>query len=145
MQKLSFMLVFLTQTRFHCWVWTGFAVVADCAFSYSRSRCVVLMTEGGGRVLLCIKLLGWGFLIGCARGFPLSQVVAALVLLPHAVNQEEDEEDGEQEADDAACDNSWGETGRKEVRINAERSTTMDRFAFLSQRQFMKLLSTEFI
>lgn len=69
----------------------------------SPPRCVALMTGGAG--FLCIKLLGWGLLVGGAGGFPLSQVVAALVLLPHAVDQEEDEEDGEQEADHAACDN----------------------------------------
>ena len=62
---------------------------------------------GGGGGTLCIKLLGRGLLIGCAGGFSLSQVVAALVLLPHAVDEQEDEEDGEQEADHAACDNSW--------------------------------------
>lgn len=55
---------------------------------------------------LCVKLLGWGLLIGCAGGFPLSEVVAALVLLPHAVDQEEDEKDGKQEANNAAGDNS---------------------------------------
>lgn len=55
---------------------------------------------------LRVKLLGWGLLIGCAGGFSLSEVVAALVLLPHAVDQEEDEEDGEQEANNAAGDNS---------------------------------------
>ena len=57
-------------------------------------------------MVLCIKLLGGGLLVGGAGGFPLSQIVAALVLLPHAVDQEEDEEDGEQEADHAAGNNS---------------------------------------
>lgn len=74
-------------------------------FQQSLAIFDVLMTWGRGR-LLCIKLLGRGLLVGGAGGFPLSQVVAALVLLPHAVDQEEDEEDGEQEADDSACDNS---------------------------------------
>ena len=57
------------------------------------------MVRGGA---LCIKLLGGGLLIGCSRGLPLAQVVASLVLLPHAVDQEEDEEDGEEEANDPA-------------------------------------------
>lgn len=79
----------------------------DCIFD-SHRRFDVLMR---GRVsfffiFLCIKLLGWGLLVGGAGGFPLSQVVAALVLLPHAVDQEKDEEDGKQEADHATCDNS---------------------------------------
>ena len=76
------------------------------SFQQSLAIFVVLMTWGAGRGrLLCIKLLGRGLLVGGAGGFPLSQVVAALVLLPHAVDQEEDEEDGEQEADDSACNN----------------------------------------
>lgn len=79
------------------------AVVMDCVFDSHSRFC--RSDDGRGR-LLCIKLLGWGLLIGCAGGFPLSQVIAALILLPHAVDQEEDEEDGEQEADHATCNNS---------------------------------------
>lgn len=95
------------------------AVVVDCVCD-SHWRFVVLMTEAQG---LCIKLLGWGLLIGRARGFPLSQVVAALVLLPHAVDQEEDEEDGEQEADHAACNNSCGRNGTV-TRMTSSQSVT---------------------
>lgn len=102
MQKLSFMLFFLNQLKLVSCCLNRFAVVTDCV-SDSHSQSVVLMMGGW---LLCIKLLGWGLLIGCSGGFPLSQVVAALVLLPHAVDQEEDEEDGKQKADHATCDNS---------------------------------------
>lgn len=78
------------------------AGVVDCVFTtvprgFRRSN-------DGRAGFLRVKLLGWGLLVGGAGGFPLSQVVAALVLLPHAVDQEEDEEDGEQEADHATCD-----------------------------------------
>lgn len=59
-----------------------------------------------GERVLCIKLLGWSLLIGCAGGFSLSQVIAAFILLPHAVHQEEDEEDGKQEANNTTCNNS---------------------------------------
>lgn len=57
-------------------------------------------------VILCVKLLGGSFLIGRSGRFPLSQIVAALVLLSHAVNQQEDEEDGEEEADHSSCNHS---------------------------------------
>jgi len=72
------------------------------AMFHGHSRLV----DPTGAMLLCIELLGGGLLVGGAGGFPLPQVVAALVLLPHAVHQEEDEEDGEQEADHAACNHS---------------------------------------
>lgn len=77
----------------------------DCIFD-SHWRFDVLMRGGSAFHFLCIKLLGWSLLVGGTRGFPLSQVVAALVLLPHAVDQEKDEEDGKQKADHATCDNS---------------------------------------
>lgn len=80
----------------------------------SHSGCVDL-PKGA---VLCVKLLSGGLLIGCTGGFPLTQVVAALVLLPHAVDQEEDEEDGEQEADHTTCDNSWeAETQWGDIRL----------------------------
>lgn len=70
-----------------------------------------MLADGGASG---VKLLGRSFLIGCSRRLPLSQVVAAFVLLPHPVNQQEDEEDGKQEADHAACNNSWErDTGSK--------------------------------
>lgn len=52
---------------------------------------------------LCIKLLGRSFLIHCSRGFPLTKIIAAFVLLPHAVHQEEDEEDGEEKSNNSTC------------------------------------------
>lgn len=56
---------------------------------------------------LGIELLGWSLLIGRAGWFTLPQVVAALILLPHAVHQEEDQENGEQKADHTAGYNGY--------------------------------------
>lgn len=110
MQKLSFELFYLQSTRFVA------SVGCRCCNrrrSYQAAARDLAIWWRGGRgffvvvvVFLCIKLLGWGLLVGRAGGFPLSQVVAALVLLPHAVDEQEDEEDGEQEANHAARDNS---------------------------------------
>ena len=40
---------------------------------------------------LGVELLGRSLLIGCAGWFTLPQIVAALILLPHAVHQEEED------------------------------------------------------
>lgn len=61
--------------------------------------CVGVCVYGG----LCVDLCGGGFLVD----WLLPQVVTALVLLLHAVNEEEDEEDSEEQAHGAACDQSW--------------------------------------
>lgn len=82
------------------------AVVVDRCLQLTLVVCCSGDKGGGGWGGLRVKLLGWGLLIGCTGGFSLSEVVAALVLLPHAVDQEEDEEDGEQEANDAAGNHS---------------------------------------
>lgn len=83
----------------------GCCLVCSHGFSWtlvdSLWRC---FSQLGGA--LCIKLLGGGLLVSRAGGLPLPQVVTALVLLPHAVDEQEDEEDGEQEADHAACNYS---------------------------------------
>ena len=63
----------------------------------------------GGDEGLCVDLCGGGFLVD---GF-LPQVVAALVLLLHAVDEQEDEEDGEHQADGAARDQSWKRPERR--------------------------------
>lgn len=68
--------------------------------------CEPLRREG---LSLCVDLCGGGFLVD---GF-LPQVVAALVLLLHAVDEEEDEEDGEHQSHGAACDQSWKRRRRK--------------------------------
>lgn len=81
------------------------AVVVDRCLQLTPAVCCS-GDRGVGRGRLRVKLLGRGLLIGRTGGFSLSEVVAALVLLPHAVDQEEDEEDGEQEANNAAGDNS---------------------------------------
>lgn len=52
---------------------------------------------------LCVDLCGGGLLVDGL----LPQIVAALVLLLHAVDEEEDEEDGEHQADGAARDQGW--------------------------------------
>lgn len=72
-----------------------------------------LTVSGGASVLvvvvasrLCVKLLGGGLLVSRPVGFPLAQVVAALVLLPHAVHQQQDQEDGEQESDHSTSNHS---------------------------------------
>lgn len=120
MQKLSFMLFFLNQLENILLFLIVFEQVCCChgLFFFWQSLAIVSFWWREGRVL-CIKLLGWGLLIGCAGGFPLSQVVAALVLLPHAVDEQEDEEDGKQEADHAACNNSWERQRQKgKVTIN---------------------------
>lgn len=49
-----------------------------------------------------VELFTRSLLIGRAGRLALSKVVAPLVLLSHAVHQEEDEEDGKQEADHSA-------------------------------------------
>lgn len=64
---------------------------------------------GGGGQGLCVDLCGGGFLVDGL----LPQIVAPLVLLLHAVDEEEDEEDGEQEADCAARDQSWRRPTRR--------------------------------
>lgn len=63
------------------------------------SVCEVREVRGQG---LCINLRGGGLLIDGL----LPQVVAALVLLLHAVDEEEDEEHGEHQAHGAG-DQSW--------------------------------------
>lgn len=119
MQKLSFMLFSLISLNSFRVVWTG--VLSSWTVSATVTRDLSFWCrEARG---LCVKLLGWGLLIGRARGFPLSQVIAALVLLPHAVDQEEDEEDGEQEADHAACNNSCGRNGTV-TRMTSSQSVT---------------------
>lgn len=60
------------------------------------------VSGGGGGQGLCVDLCGGSFLVDGL----LPQIVAALVLLLHAVDEEEDEEDGEHQADGAACDQS---------------------------------------
>lgn len=55
---------------------------------------------------LCVDLCGGGFLVD---GF-LPQIVASFILLLHAVDEQEDEEDGEQQTDGAARDQSWKRT-----------------------------------
>ncbi len=118
MQKLSFMLFFLNRLV-SCCVWTGLLLSWTVFLTVTRD-----LSFSWRGLLLCIKLLGWGLLIGCAGGFPLSQVIAALILLPHAVDQQEDEEDGEQEADHTTCNNSW-EKWRGKVTINAQKVRSM--------------------
>lgn len=110
MQKLSFTLVFLIQLVSVCVCWSR----GPPSSTDTRRVCVVPVIRGG---CLCVKLLGWGLLIGCAGGFSLSEVVAALILLPHAVDQEEDEEDGEQEANNAAGNNSCGRNRKRSISI----------------------------
>lgn len=72
-----------------------------------KVRCVFVFVlggaGGGGGQGLCVDLCGGGFLVDGL----LPQFVAPLVLLLHAVDEEEDEEDGEHEADCAARDQSW--------------------------------------
>lgn len=98
MQKLSFMLFFfLNHIRFL--LGTSFVVVTDVRPSLWLAK---LVSES-----LCVKLLGGGFLISRSGGLPLSQIVAAFVLLSHAVHQEEDEEDGKEEANNSARDDGW--------------------------------------
>lgn len=53
---------------------------------------------------LGIELICGGFLVD---GF-LPQVVTALVLFLHAIDQEQDQEDGKQETHCSSCDQSWG-------------------------------------
>lgn len=57
----------------------------------------------GGGLSLCVDLCGRRLLVDGL----LPQIVAALVLLLHAVDEEEGEEDGEHQTDGAACDQSW--------------------------------------
>lgn len=57
---------------------------------------------------LGIELICGGFFVD---GF-LPQVVTALVLFLHAIDQEQDQEDGKQEAHCSSCDESWG--GKRE-------------------------------
>lgn len=64
---------------------------------------------------LCVKLLGRSFLIGRSGRLPLPEVVAAFVLLSHAVHQEEDEEDGKEEADNSTRDDSCNRGFREAV------------------------------
>lgn len=57
-----------------------------------------------------VELIGGGFFVD---GF-LAQVVAALILLLHAVHQQQHEEDGKQDAHDTAHNQSWrGERGQR--------------------------------
>lgn len=58
--------------------------------------------RGGGGQGLCVDLCGGGLLVD---GF-FPQIVAALVLLLHAVDEEGDGEDGEYQANSAARDQS---------------------------------------
>lgn len=60
-----------------------------------------------------VELIGGGFFVD---GF-LAQVVAAFVLLLHAVHQQQDQEDGEEDAHHAAHNQSW----RKRERGEGER------------------------
>ncbi len=62
---------------------------------------------------LCVKLLGGSFLIGRSRRLPLPEVIAAFVLLSHAVHQKEDEEDGKEEADNSTRNDSWNRGFKK--------------------------------
>lgn len=56
-----------------------------------------------------VKLVGRGFFVD---GF-LAQVVAAFVLLLHAVHQQQDQEDGEEDAHHAAHNQSWRKKGAR--------------------------------
>lgn len=104
-QLENILLLFLLVFEQIC-CWTAFFLFFLFFFFFFDSHSRFCQSGGGEGEILCIKLLGWGLLIGCAGGFPLSQVVAALILLPHAVDQQEDEEDCKQETDHAACNNS---------------------------------------
>lgn len=76
--------------------------------------CVCGGGGGGGGQGLRVDLCGGGFLVDGL----LPQIVAALVLLLHAVDEEEDEEDGEHQADGAACDQSWKRRTRARARLD---------------------------
>lgn len=66
--------------------------------------CVVVKGGGaGGGRGLCVDLCGGGLLVDGL----LRQIVAALVLFLHAIDEEEDEEDGEHQADGEGRSQSW--------------------------------------
>lgn len=125
--------MFLNQ---HCNIWCLNRFTVVTTVSHSHLWFVILATADG---TLCIKLLGGGFLISCSIGFPLAQVVAALVLLPHAVNQEQDEEDGKQEADHTAGNHRW----ENDKRQGQDWDQAVNTFtAIIDRRRIMDSLST---
>lgn len=101
-----------------------FVVVSDMGPLLLSSKKFSLRDSWGGgegRGSLCVKLLGRSLLIHCSGGFPLTEIVAAFILLSHAVHQEEDEEDGKEKANNSACNDSCKARNKGEVKGSSVR------------------------
>lgn len=84
---------------------------------YRAEVCVFVCVRGQGGWRrgrsLRVDLRGGGLLVDGL----LPQVVAAFVLLLHAVDEEEDEEHGEHQEDGAGGDHSWRNTRSRESEL----------------------------
>lgn len=87
------------------------------------SRCrqwwSLALQDSCGKGSLCIKLLGRSFLIHRSRGFPLTEIIAAFILLPHAVHQEKDEEDGKEKSNNSTSNDGCEARNKREVNCSS--------------------------
>ena len=85
----------------HRMIDNALSLSVDCQTQREQTspRCWREVSRGSG-----VELLGGLLLVGTGGHFGHAQGVAALVLLLHAVGDEQDQEEGAQEPDHAACD-----------------------------------------